>query len=336
MSVPLCLKVQDWPKGDQDLWAGARTRKSFLSGSSQAETWSPRRCRIVEEANGQWLSWLNLNGDLDPDLRPEDRVTPERIETFVKQLQDRVAPVSVGMMIGALKRMLDVVAPNADWDWLTDLYSDLKAEAKPSRNKMAHMVSPEQVYDLGIKLMLDAREEDEQGRYHAAMKGRDGLMITVLTCCPVRIANLLQIEIGRHLRFDADRYWLAFSKEETKTGAELESELPPELTPWIDRWGQPMAEASIRAQIEKRTRDAFGRHVWPHLFRAIAVTGLVDHAPEHFAVAPDLLGHSNDRTTRKHYILSQGMQAHKAVQDAVRNGRAEALARLKEKKGEHG
>jgi integrase len=222
---------------------------------------------------------------------------------------------------------------------------------------MAHMVSPEQLYDLGIGLMQEAREEDEQGRYHAATKGRDGLMIATLACCPVRITDLLKIEIGVHLLFDSDRYWLAFTEEETKTGAELESELPPELTPWveeylqvhrrkllarakdpaltrhlwIDRWGQSMGEASIRAQIEKRTRDAFGLHVWPHLFRAIAVTGLVDHAPEHFAAAPDLLSHSNDRTTRKHYILSQGTQAHQAVQTAVLRGRAEALARLKDK-----
>jgi integrase/recombinase XerD len=357
VSVPLSFKVEDWPQLDQDLWAAARKHQSFLSGPSPARKWSPKRCRIVEQATGQWLSWLDRNVGLDAEQRPEDRVTPERIEAFVKELQSRVAPASVGMMIGALKRMLEVVAPKADWDWLTDLYSDLKANAKPSRNKMAHMVSPEQVYDLGIGLMQEAREEDEQGRHHAATKGRDGLMIATLACCPVRIANLLQIEIGHHLLFDSDRYWLAFSEEETKTGVEFKGELPPALTPWIeeylqvhrrkllararnpvqtrhlwiDRWGQPMAEASIRAQIEKRTRDAFGSHIWPHLFRAIAVTGLIDHAPEHFAVAPDLLGHSNDRTTRKHYVLSQGMQAHNVVQDAVLSGRAEAFARLKQK-----
>lgn len=52
----------------------------------------------------------------------------------MKELQGRVAPASVGMMVGGLKRMLYVIAPKADWDWLTELYSDLKANAKPSRN----------------------------------------------------------------------------------------------------------------------------------------------------------------------------------------------------------
>jgi integrase len=54
-----------------------------------------------------------------------------------------------------------------------------------------------------------------------------------------------------------------------------------------------MLEHSIRAQIKKRSADAFGRHVWPHLFRAIAATGFVDHAPEDAALVPDLLGHAS-------------------------------------------
>jgi integrase len=236
---------------------------------------------------------------------------------------------------------------------MAELYSNLKAEAKPSRNKMAHMVSPEQLYDLGIRLMQEARKEEKDGHHHFATKGRDGLMIAMLACCPVRISNLLQIELANHLLFDSDRYWLRFGEHETKTDVPFEGDLPVELTPWveeylavhrrtllarakipiatrrlwIDRWGQPMAEAGMRAQIKTRTRDAFGRHVWPHLFRSIAVTGLVDHAPDQFGVAPDLLGHSNDVTTRKHYLLSKGMEAHRAVQECVLRGRDAALTR---------
>jgi hypothetical protein len=41
-----------------------------------------------------------------------------------------------------------------------------------------------------------------------------------------------------------------------------------------------MRSAAIRQQIETRTRHAFGRHVWPHLFRDCAVTELVDSAPD--------------------------------------------------------
>lgn len=353
MDLPLCLKVKDWPQLDQDLWTAARKRPGFLSKSSAARNWSQGRCKIVEQAYGQWLSWLAQHPGLDATQNPGARVTPERLERFVRGLQDRVAPASVAMMTGAVKRMLDVIAPDEDWTPLADLYADLKAGAKPSRNRLAHMVSPEQLLDLGIRLMQEARDEHDRGYGHSAAKGRDGLITAMLICCPVRISNLLQIELARHLLFEKDRYWLKFSKDETKPGEPLQSELPPELTGWvdeylqvhrrkllsaaklplptarlwIDRWGKPMEEAALRAQIEKRSRDAFGRHVWPHLFRSIAVTGLVDHAPDQFGVAPDLLGHSNDVTTRKHYLLSKGMEAHRLVQECVRQGRNAALAR---------
>src|SRR3546814_7160145 len=87
----------------------------------------------------------------------------------------------------------------------------------------------------------------------------------------------------------------------SKNGDEINLELPPAMTSWIDfylrvhrkallargdgretrslwinRWGTPASEHVIRDQIEKRTSDAFGRHVWPHLFRAIAGTGFVE------------------------------------------------------------
>ena len=98
---------------------------------------------------------------------------------------------------------------------------------------------------------------------------------------------------------------------------------------WIDRWGQPMLEHSIRAQIKKRSADAFGRHVWPHLFRAIAATGFVDHAPEDAALVPDLLGHASTQTAHRYYILSTGTLAHRAVQSSLMRRREAAAARLR-------
>jgi len=186
---------------------------------------------------------------------------------------------------------------------------------------------------------------------------RDGLLIAVLASCPVRIANLMAIEIGRHLLFDGDRYRLFFTEEETKTAHPYQAELSPALSPyidiwlrehrrrllahgdgaitdrlWIDRWGKPMGEHAIRDQIEKRTRDAFGRHVWPHLARSIAATSFVDHDPDMVALVPDLLGHTDQRTAHKHYILADAARAHAAVQTALEARRSAALARLKERR----
>jgi integrase len=85
-----------------------------------------------------------------------------------------------------------------------------------------------------------------------------------------------------------------------------------------------MRSAAIRFQIELRTRQAFGQTVWPHLFRDCAATEVVDVAPEEIGIAPDLLGHADLGTTRKHYIQAQGMTAHVRVQEMIARRRAAA------------
>ncbi|WBX85415.1 tyrosine-type recombinase/integrase [Sphingosinicella microcystinivorans] len=180
--------------------------------------------------------------------------------------------------------------------------------------------------------------------------------MTVLASCPIlRLANLTAIEIGRHLLFDGDRYWLFFTEEETKTAHPYQAELSPALSPyidiwlrdhrrrllargndartdrlWIDRWGKPMDDGPIRAQIEKRTQDAFGRPIWPHLGRSIAATSFVDHDPDMVALVSDLLGHADHQTAHKYYILANGVRAHAAVQSAFEARRLTALSRYRD------
>ncbi|ODT21073.1 MAG: hypothetical protein ABS35_18330 [Kaistia sp. SCN 65-12] len=278
----------------------------------------------------------------------------DRLDELIAGLQDRVSPWSVAMMVGALKRVLDVIAPEADWSSLGPICTDLKQIARPSRNRFGHMVTPRQLLDLGLSIMDTAAQDHRGHPMRVAVRARDGLLIAMLICCPVRIANLLQIEIGTHLLRDGDRYRLHFDKEETKTGKEFDGCLPSILTPyidyylrhhrlallmlgdgettnrlWIDRWSKPMTEAAMRAQIEFNTRNAFDRHIWPHLFRAIAVTGVVDEAPEQIGITPDLLGHASIQTTSRHYVLANATLAHQRMQASFLKGRAEALRRLR-------
>lgn len=360
MNERICLKPSEWPAIDQQLWQQARVVRSFRTGSSPATNWSERRRHMIEQGYGQFLAYLDRNDLLDPDLPPPARATPANLEGFVEALSARVAPWSVAMLVHAVQRLMAVMAPEADWRWLRLVVHNLKRIAKSQRDKRPHMVAPEQVYQLGISLMQSAGTVSNP--YFGATMGRDGMTICLLICCPIRIANLTSMQIGAHLNFDGDRYRLAFEADETKTGRAYESELPPELTVrmdhylrverrtflargsgeptrhlWISRWGTPMGEAAIRTQIEKRTNEAFGKHVWPHLFRTIAATGFVDYAPESIMMVADLLGHTNMRTSEKYYILGNGARAHKKVQDTLLNSRTVARERLRAggRKGGH-
>ena len=97
---------------------------------------------------------------------------------------------------------------------------------------------------------------------------------------------------------------------------------------WTDRWGNPMSSKAIQRQVWCRTEQAFSTGICPHLFRDCAVTELVDSAPEEIGIAPDLLGHADLRTTRKHYIQAQGMTAHARIQEMVARRRAAARGTL--------
>jgi len=276
------------------------------------------------------------------------------VEAFVEELQKRVAPASVGMMLGGLRGALGVLAPEMDWSWLVRAYVTLKNEARPSRDRRKHLVAPDQLYQLGLQLMkmchvdvLDNRDD------YACIKYRDGLLIALAICHPVRIHNLAQIELDRHLFNDNGAYILTFTPEETKTGAAYEAELPDELVPWLERyldvyrprllargrgptdrlwlnrWGEPMADSATRGQINLRTKEAFGEHVWPHLIRTCAATGIVNQSPQDIAWAPEILGHADLRTTERHYVLADRRLAQRRVQESLARRRTEARARLK-------
>ena len=81
----------------------------------------------------------------------------------------------------------------------------------------------------------------------------------------------------------------------------------------LDRWGRPMSSRAIRRQIERYTEQAFGKPIWPHLFRHCAV----DSAPDEIAIAPNLLGHADLETTQQYYVLAQGVTAHVRVQEVI-------------------
>ena len=57
------------------------------------------------------------------------------------------------------------------------------------------------------------------------------------------------------------------------------------------------------------------------------MTELVDCAPEEIGIAPDLLGHSDLQTTKRHYIQAVGMQAHAKVQEMIAARRRAATSR---------
>ena len=105
-SMPVSL----WPEADRIAWTEA-TRPSdiFDVDARAAADWSPARRKMAEMSYGYWLAWLRDRGRLDPARAPGDRVTVSLVSAFVDDLRRQVAPYSVVLFVGGLKRMLEMI-----------------------------------------------------------------------------------------------------------------------------------------------------------------------------------------------------------------------------------
>jgi len=184
-----------------------------------------------------------------------------------------------------------------------------------------------------------------------ALSYRDGLMVSLLAARPFRRRNFVSIEIGRHLVFEAGRYWLRFEATETKNRRSLEQAFPEPLVPylehylavyrpvltneicssrrkkgrppastsalWISEWATPMSIGATYGMIMKRTKARFGRAVHPHLFRHGAATAVATEDPEHVYLTRNLLGHTTLKTSEKYYNLAQSLEATRRYQNQI-------------------
>lgn len=73
----------------------------------------------------------------------------------------------------------------------------------------------------------------------------------------------------------------------------------------------------VFARISIVTERAFGKPINPHLFRDCAVTFVALDDPKHIGIAAPILGHTDPRTTERHYIQAQRIAAGRKLQTSL-------------------
>ena len=251
MIVTRCLPVLAWPEPDQVAWAAAISSGDLLERDGLAAHWSPATRRIIVKGYGRWIAWLTETGQLDSLAPLAARVTPERIAEYVRHLRERNASSTVAARVRDLREALRVMAPGADLVWLRRVANVLGALASPARPKRQRMRTPRELFALGIRLMHQAEaDEPRRSPRDRAVLYRDGLMIALLSSCPIRLRNLLGMMIGQHLMRRGEVYWVVFQEQETKTRRPIEVPLPQALTAAIDRYIE--AASSVAAASPER------------------------------------------------------------------------------------
>ena len=174
----------------------------------------------------------------------------------------------------------------------------------------------------------------QSGSKRNAIKYRDGLMIALPGCIPIRRKNLAELEIGRQLIREGDRWFVVVPAEQSKTGISMPYLVPEFLEPylvfyldvvrpallrnltcaavWVTSKGGAVRYGAIGEIFSRGLTSRLGFRVTLHDARDAAVTTWAIFAPDQIGVAHDLLGHNNPNTSDKYYNRARGIEASRA------------------------
>ncbi len=340
-----CLKVHEWPETDQSAWEKLFEPGDILDGTAGlGQHWCEDTREKYRKGYGRWLTFLITSGQYQADLAPEDRVTLEAVSAYISQLSEEVASWTVWGRLAELLAVCKALAPAADWSWLNRAVRRLEAQSKASKDKHSRLRPATEIAGWAYG-ELDRVLKAPPLR-HAETKFRDALLVGLLISCPtMRLGNLAMIEIGRHMIKLKGRYELRFEGAEMKARNPIEIPVPESLTAyidhyieqvrpvlldsndsarlWITQYGKPMTDKSIHAGISNATKRAFGRAINPHLFRDCAVTSVAIEDPKHIGIVAPMLGHTDPRTTEKHYIQAQQLHASRMLGQSLKDLRVQ-------------
>ncbi|MBV1800660.1 tyrosine recombinase XerC [Siccirubricoccus sp. G192] len=201
-----------------------------------------------------------------------------------------------------------------------------------NRDRLRALNNPEKVRAL---LNLPRKLLDLAGctrqPWRAALLAQDALAIELLLMAPLRISNLVGLDIERHLDRRSGALHLVIRGYEVKNGDPLDYPLPLESTALLDRYlkdfrkrlapkgstalfpgrdGSSKDRHSFGQRISRTVRTHTGLEVHPHLFRHIGAKLFLDANPGGYEVVRRVLGHRSMQTTRDFYT---GLESPAAV-----------------------
>ena len=331
------LPLPDWPKTDREAWTAAQETAGVLYDGGVASHLSAQTRRDLTRRYAYFLSFLARQGRLEHHGSAAS-VTEENILDYVHYLESRVSSVTLAQSLYKIRRVAGCLDPGRDWRWLRRLCRRLDLRAQP-RDRRNDVVEIKELFELGRQLMDRADQADTSTTFARALLYRDGLIIALLAADPLRSANITALEIGRTLIKDGTTWSLNIPAEETKPGRLHLAVLPDWSVPCIDRYvhhyrpmfrnaqstsrlwlsriGRPLDGSSLYKVVCKRTREAFGKQINPHLFRSCLATSTAVHHGAAMGLAMTVLGHQSSKVTTRYYNQAKMIDAVRAYQEAL-------------------
>src|SRR6476620_5737963 len=156
-------------------------------------------------------------------------VTPEHVDAFIRELQVRVRSVTVWNSVYKLRRAAQLIAPDANFGWLTEIEKDVALVMVP-RSKADRLVLSERLVEAGLILIREAEMFGKTAQARA-IGVRNGLLIALLALHPIRVKNFTALTIADTFINIDGRWWLHIPSEDTKSRRVNERQLPDTSSP---------------------------------------------------------------------------------------------------------
>ncbi|WP_316979905.1 tyrosine-type recombinase/integrase [Shumkonia mesophila] len=294
---------------------------------------TPIRRKALERGWCRWLAWARTAAN------SQEMPTPEALNGFVATCERRKnAPVTIATYVGQVYRVAAELWPDVDWRWLKRDWLALENIAEPSRDKWSKFVPIDELYELGIRLMVEAMEEAPTLR--TATKFRDGYLVALLALRPKRASNIAEIEVGTNLAFGSDGLPNQLWWSRTKNGDESSLPYPtailgkfhrlwwdryrPKLVAagsedqhlWIGRFGRPLSSDDIWRRVTHWTRKRLDRPVGPQGFRTNYATSMAIEEGRLLPFVRVMLDHRDPRSIAHYQLISESFRAGRALDEA--------------------
>ena len=183
-----------------------------------------------------------------------------------------------------------------------------------------------EVVSLTKALMRQARLAKDHAPIKAAVMAQLAVAIAIETFAPIRLRNLISIELGKNLIKPGGLntpYWLVFPNYDVKNRVDLNFKFDEPLTDliaeYVDEYrptllrgansswlfpgedGQPKNGLLFSKQITERIQKAVGLRITVHQFRHAAAAIYLQHHPGDYETVRRVLGHRSLTTTVKFY-----------------------------------
>jgi integrase/recombinase XerD len=352
MSHPLsaCVPPADWPEDLQEVWTAACRPGSLLRQRGPAATWSEPTKVHVTGGIGNFLFWSRRTEHAKPDVAFADLVTPERVMAYAAARRVEIRDISIRSRLVGLTRGLAVLFPERDWSWIRHIITSIPDGRAASRQRKQPRIRHSlELFDLGLRLTLQAESETDRRPIERAVLFRDGLIIAFLALRPIRRKNAAALVIGVHVVKAAAGWRVFLPAAEVKNRVEYDTDIPAEIGALLDRYlaayrpillaahgqpnepprpylwiswaGKPLSPDAIAQQVCARTTKAFGTSVPPHFFRDCAMTTWAIDLPTKVRGGIHVLGNRSFAIAQSAYNMAGSSVAAAKLQGALANVR---------------